>query len=121
MVTKKRWKEVLEYAGKWASRLRLGEWRIKLNHDEIDQDISGGCAAVMGSMTADIVLQRSVVQGDDVELLRSTVIHELLHVVLCPLRELANKRFVSEEELYNAEERAVLQLEKALMEFDHAV
>jgi len=116
LVTKKRWKWSLAFAKEWAGRLRLSEWLITLQHMDMAETTLGQAQSVPESMSAVIALSSALLERQEDKDIQGTIIHELLHIVLTPLRNAAYNRYATEDMIDTAEERAVLRLERAFLE-----
>jgi hypothetical protein len=67
-------------------KMYLTEWKIDLNKKPCPSDALGECDVVYGQHTATISLHKSY-KRDKPEILRNTIVHELLHCYLSPVTE----------------------------------
>lgn len=71
-------------------RMNLTEWRIDLNKKPCPSDSLGECDIVYGQHIATISLNKNY-KKDKPEILRNTIVHELLHCYLAPVTEAASQ------------------------------
>lgn len=71
-------------------RMNLTEWRIDLNKKPCPSDSLGECDIVYGQHIATISLNKNY-KKDKPEILRNTIVHELLHCYLAPVTETASQ------------------------------
>lgn len=76
-------KALKRYVREIADQMGLKDWRIDLPDELPPDDQMGNCATSNGQRLAVI---RLADHGDDAEELRNTVVHELLHAHMMPLR-----------------------------------
>ena len=103
------------YLDKWQDKLNLKDWRIEQHKSKAER---GALAQVQRSYPDRLAAWRlgtdwGAIQLTDYEL-ESTAAHELIHVLLCELVELALKK-ADDEILMAAEHRVVNTLERLLV------
>jgi hypothetical protein len=86
------------YVRQLADLCGLRDWKVTLEDDAPDDDALGACFCVYGRKVANIRLA----EHDTIESLRHTIVHELLHSHLDPVRlPIENIRSTLGEPLYN--------------------
>ena len=103
------------YMELWQDRLNLKDWRIEQHKSKADK---GAMAQVERSYSDRMAAWRlgadwGPITPTDHEL-ESTAVHELIHVLLCEVVELAQKK-VDDETLMAAEHRITNTLERLLV------
>ena len=112
--TKREFNEFKDAVGKWYSRLRLQQWHVVVVHEALDGNLAQ-VDARPESMSARVSLNTIVPEtalydgwiGDVAK-------HEMFHLMLRTLGDIASKRWATEREYDEEEERIVLSLERAI-------
>jgi hypothetical protein len=77
--------------------MNLGEWKIFLDPKPCPNDSLGECDIVYGQHIATISLNKHY-KKEKAEILRNTIVHELLHCYLAPISEAATQAMEPFEE-----------------------
>lgn len=101
----------------WCRRLHIDGWHIYFAHDELD----GNYAQVATSATNRVATITLSTVWDDLykptlETIDETAKHEVVHILLAPLRELALNRFATEDQIEAAEEELSRRIDQLIEE-----
>jgi len=100
---------------KYQNKLGLGEWKIYFYFEKLmGRWATIGCdhEGMLASVRLTSEIEDNTYDKDFNP--RISGKHEAIHLLLAELANLANRRYVSEREIYEAEERVVRRLEKVL-------
>jgi len=113
--TKKEFREFKRGMEAWYNKLKLHSWNITASHDDIQDGVCASIYTDTKTMSAHATFN-TIVCGEAVYdgWAYDTGKHEMLHVLLARLGDIASQRWVTERELVEEEERVVLALERAL-------
>jgi hypothetical protein len=109
-LTKKHEKQFWGRVTDWIARFRVIDWTIhkKTNdRDEGDSESLADCTSQVEFKTAIITLHREWPIKPTAKALDEIACHEVLHVVLAPLMALAEDRFVTQQQLDDAEHEII--------------
>lgn len=103
------------YVEKFTRLLGLTEWKIYFKHHCEANEVFAEVATDILGMVASFRLANKLPNhcSQDLDIKRSAL-HESLHLLLTPLRDLATKRFVTEDQIIQADEAIVNRLMCAL-------
>jgi len=103
----------------WQKKLLLDSWKIYFVHGTVDDEESR--ASIVRSHEAHQVTiyfckdwVRANLEPKTKKSIRDCAVHEIMHLLLADLAELAKQRFVTDNELWSAEEALVQKLVKIL-------
>lgn len=98
----------------WVLRFRVVDWTIRAfteDRDETDPDCMANCMSLPDNRVARITLYKEWHEGAaEDESISEIACHEVLHVVLSPLMQLAGDRFTTEKQLEDAEHEVIRQI-----------
>lgn len=95
-------------------KMNLGEWRIDLHEKPCPNDSLGECDIVYGQHLATIALNKNY-KKEKPEILRNTIVHELLHCYMSPITEAAAQAMEPFEE--DVHGRKIIQATINVMEY----
>ena len=99
----------------WCKQFGLLDHRINYYYDKLDDDSTCACTSTeRESRCVAISLNTSWIVAVSKTRLENVALHEVMHVLLGDLTELANQRFTSEEDIDTANEAAVVRLENGI-------
>jgi hypothetical protein len=113
-VSAERKKLIEDLVRRWFGILRLGDWNVRIDFQELAPPRLAEVTCDDGSMTAHMVITTPLALSNELTTLKDTIRHEMLHVATADLARLGKTRCVTEEQLNEAEERLVLRLERVL-------
>jgi len=91
----------------------LNNWDIDTDHSDLKNlGLEGRCYTDVKDHVATIQLNKKIVIKPDLNCL---ALHEVMHIFLSPVKSLAESRWVSEEEVYQAHEEEVTKLTNILI------
>ena len=102
---------------RWIDEFGLGDWRIDCYHEHNMDGARASCVFRCQEMAADIYLEREW-EGDKITTykVKTSALHEVSHILLAKLYELAHNRFtVTEDQISEATEGIIRRLERALI------
>lgn len=106
------------YCHLWADRFGLLDWQIRYEHRSHNRDGRKFFATTDAHPHSRLAVVALSVSWPGLtvtaERLDSTALHEILHIVLAEMEEVAWERFVSEAEYNAAREISIVRLENAI-------
>ena len=103
------WKAVTEFVAK----LRVVDWTIRTDvkdMDPVDDRTLADCQPDPDFAVATITLYRNWEKDPTPEHIKETAFHEVLHVVMSRLMELARERYVTEKQLDDEEHEVIRRI-----------
>lgn len=101
----------------WIDKLKLDDWEAYIHHENPD-DKYADCSCNQDTIfkRADIKFSISHFDKDtfNEEYIKRVAKHEVLHILLATITDLAHNRFLRRDELVKAEEELIRKLEKII-------
>jgi len=101
-----------KYVTKWATNFNLASWEILQDCSSDNFQRYAKCEADSESKRAKITLFKDWNIASDDKAIEQTACHEVLHIVLAPLMDLAGERYTTEKQLEDAEHDIIRTLVK---------
>ena len=112
--TKKEYAAFKKSVNHWIDRFGLHEWTVVLTWGTTgNSDAIGACCTDSQNLFAEIFFSHEIEKGilfDPAEVGK----HEVMHLLLAPLKRLAFQRFTTETEIDKEDERIVTRLEQCV-------
>ena len=100
---------------KWIQQLGLSDWHVSFHHRSLGESTGANFQCDLEAKSAAISLNSDEqVPAAYPKTVQELAKHEVLHLLLAPLAEKAEYRFVRQEELHEAEHGIVQKLMKLL-------
>lgn len=115
--TKKEFELFVSESKKWINKIELNNWSLYFSHKEIGENVYSEIRRDLDGYTATIYMNTEFEMTgiDDItQAIKDTAKHEIMHLLVSRLSLVGKNRFVSGDELYQAEEELVTKLEKLL-------
>ena len=112
-ITKKEFNLFVEECEKWQKYFQLNDWRIDYYFEKLN-GATASCYRILEDKVAEITLNTIIGRDDNstcLSHLKETALHEVLHILLSDITLLAQKRFISKDEIDIAEHSLIRKLE----------
>lgn len=102
---------------KWQQRYHLNDYYLNFELEDMEEGAQGFIKADSTNRCATIVLSKNLESKFLSEYeVKQTAFHEMTHLLLTELRDVAHTRWASPNEFYKAEEAVIRRLEKTLFD-----
>ena len=107
-------KQFHRYVAKWLEKFRLADWEVHYKFCDNESSNMADCVSEVDIKKALVTLYREWDLEPDKNTLNQTALHEVCHILLAPLMELAIGRYVTEKQLFDAEHDVIRALERMI-------
>jgi len=101
---------------KWVDRFELNNWKIYYVHEKLKDtyanirfDLNGRVASIQFNTEWDMFGVDNMIEG-----IKETAKHEIIHLLIARITEIAEARYVTDSEVGEANEELVRKLEKII-------
>ncbi len=98
----------------WIKRLGLDNWEVTFSHEKLRDNHAADCNVDLSSHMATIRFNNNFKERPTKKEIKRFAKHEVIHILLGRLSRLGESRYITENELYSAEEELIIKLEKLL-------
>lgn len=116
-ITKKHFELFKAECQKWIKIFELNGWNITFWHKKLDPEKHWSqCWVNLNGRQINLKLNTVWDNEVSIDKIKSVAKHECIHALLARFSEIGNARFITDSEIYEAEEELVYKLEKIIKE-----